>query len=291
MSSSRRISVCSLLFVAALGSSPAAFAATPCPPDRTAVLILGSSHFDNPGLDAVNIEADDVRSPRRQKELAELLDRLEKFQPTVVAIEAPYRNPKWPDRYALWREGKYELGKNEIEQIGFRLAGRLGLATVVPVDYPMWMNGWTPSEIGDPPAPPAPPAGSAPAAPATPPAPRQQSAEEIAASKHFRETSLLDLFRELHDPATIAASQTWYMNMLLPPEGQGIYEQTDLVSNWYKRNLRILTNLNRVVKPGGGDRVLLLIGSGHLYILNDFVKSAPYACWVDPLDYLGRAGS
>jgi hypothetical protein len=251
-------------------------------------LILGSSHFDNPGLDAVNIEADDVRSPRRQKELSELLDRLEKFQPTVVAIEAPYRNPKWPDRYALWREGKYELGKNEIEQIGFRLAGRLGLATVVPVDYPMWMNGWTPSEIGDPPAPPAPPAGSA---PATPPAPRQQSAEEIAASRHFRETSLLDLFRELHDPATIAASQTWYMNMLLPPEGQGMYEQTDLVSNWYKRNLRILTNLNRVVKPGGGDRVLLLIGSGHLYILNDFVKSAPYACWVDPLDYLGKTGN
>ena len=81
------------------------------------------------------------------------------------------------------------------------------------------------------------------------------------------------------------------MNMLLPPEGQGMYEQTDLVSNWYKRNLRILTNLNRVVKPGGGDRVLLLIGSGHLYILNDFVKSAPYACWVDPLDYLGKTGN
>lgn len=268
--------------------STAAWGREVCPAERTEILILGSSHFDNPGLDAVNIEADDVRSPRRQKELSELLDRLEKFQPTIVAIEAAYRNPKWPDRYALWREGKYELGKNEIEQIGFRLAGRLRLATVVPVDYPMWMNGWTPSEIGDPPAPPAPPAG---AAPAPPPAPRQQSAEEIAASKHFRETSLLDLFRELHDPATIAASQTWYMNMLLPPEGQGIYEQTDLVSNWYKRNLRILTNLNRVVKPGGGDRVLLLIGSGHLYILNDFVKSAPYACWVDPLDYLGRAGS
>ena len=282
----RRISVFTLLAGEVLASAAMVSAATLCPPDRTAVLILGSSHFDNPGLDSVNIEADDVRSPRRQKELAELLDRLEKFRPTIVAIEAAYRNPKWPDRYALWREGKYELGKNEIEQIGLRLAGRLGLSTVVPVDYPMWMNGWTPSEIGDPPAPPAPPAGSA---PAPPPPPRQQSAEEIEASRHFRETSLLDLFRELHDPAAIAASQTWYMNMLLPPEGQGIYEQTDAVTNWYKRNLRILTNLNRVVKPAG-DRVLLLIGSGHLYVLNDFVKSAPYACWVDPLEILGSAG-
>ena len=275
-----------LLAAVVLVLAPAALPATPCPPDRTAILVLGSSHFDKPGLDSVNIEADDVRSPRRQKELSELLDRLEKFRPTIVAIEAPYRNPKWPDRYALWREGKYELGKNEIEQIGFRLAGRLGLATVVPVDFPMWMNGWTPSEIGDPPAPPVPPAPAPGSAPAPPP-PRQQSAEEIEASRHFRETSLLDLFRELHDPAAIAASQSWYMNMLLPPEGQGIYEQTDAVTNWYKRNLRILTNLNRVVKPGGGDRVLLLIGSGHLYILNDFVKSAPYACWVDPLEFLG----
>ena len=286
MSSARRFRESVVLLVAASFHSVAG-AATPCPPDRTAVMILGTTHFDNPGQDAVNIEADDVRSPRRQKELSELLDRLEKFQPTIVAIEAPYRNPKWPDRYALWREGKYELGKNEIEQVGFRLAGRLGLATVVPVDYPMWMNGWTPSEIGDPPAPPA---GAAPAPPSTQSAPRQQSAEEIEKSRHFRETSLLDLFRELHDPAAIAESQTWYMNMLLPPEGQGMYEQTDAVTNWYKRNLRILTNLNRVVKPGGGDRVLLLIGSGHLYILNDFVKSAPYACWVDPLGYLGGAG-
>ena len=286
MSSARRFRESVVLLVAASFHSVAG-AATPCPPDRTAVMILGTTHFDNPGQDAVNIEADDVRSPRRQKELSELLDRLEKFQPTIVAIEAPYRNPKWPDRYALWREGKYELGKNEIEQVGFRLAGRLGLATVVPVDYPMWMNGWTPSEIGDPPAPPA---GAAPAPPSTQSAPRQQSAEEIEKSRHFRETSLLDLFRELHDPAAIAESQTWYMNMLLPPEGQGMYEQTDAVTNWYKRNLRILTNLNRVVKPGGGDRVLLLIGSGHLYILNDFVKSAPYACWVDPLEVLGGVG-
>ncbi len=86
-------------------------------------------------------------------------------------------------------------------------------------------------------------------------------------------------------PAKIAADQTWYLNLLLPPDGQGIYEQTDLVTNWYKRNLRILTNLNRVVTPGA-DRVLLLIGSGHLHILNDLVRSAPYDCWVDPLEIL-----
>lgn len=52
------------------------------------------------------------------------------------------------------------------------------------------------------------------------------SAEEIEKARHFRETLLLDPFRELHEPAAIAESQTWNMNMLLPPEGQGIYEQT-----------------------------------------------------------------
>ncbi len=118
---------------------------------------------------------------------------------------------------------------------------------------------------------------------AVPATPRHLSLEVGEVTRHFRESSLLDLFRELHDPAAIAASLTRYMNMLLPPGGQGIYEHADLATHRYKRNLRVFTNLNRVVRPGGRDRVLLLIGSGQLYILNDLVKSVPYDCVVDPL--------
>lgn len=40
--------------------------------DRIAVLLLGSYHMSNPGMDQFNLEADDVLAPKRQAELQDL---------------------------------------------------------------------------------------------------------------------------------------------------------------------------------------------------------------------------
>ncbi|MGB3165312.1 MAG: hypothetical protein WBA68_00870 [Alteraurantiacibacter sp.] len=40
------------------------------------VMILGSYHFANPTQDAVNFEANDMLSPRRQREIGILVDAL-----------------------------------------------------------------------------------------------------------------------------------------------------------------------------------------------------------------------
>lgn len=40
------------------------------------VMIFGTYHFANPDLDVANIEADDVRVPRRQAEIAALVESL-----------------------------------------------------------------------------------------------------------------------------------------------------------------------------------------------------------------------
>jgi hypothetical protein len=75
-------------------SSPAAAQISPrvqdggtCSAEATELLILGSYHMDNPGLDAVNPEADDVLTPRRQAEIAALNAALLQFRPTKVAVE------------------------------------------------------------------------------------------------------------------------------------------------------------------------------------------------------------
>jgi len=74
--------------------------------------------------------------------------------------------------------------------------------------------------------------------------------------------------------------------MLLPNRSTpAIYARADLVTNWYKRNLRILTNLNRVTEMGK-DRVLLLIGFGHLAILRQLASDSNYFCVVDPEAHL-----
>lgn len=49
----------------------------------------------------------------------------------------------------------------------------------------------------------------------------------------------------------------------------GNYEGSQLVLQWYERNLKIFSNLQNICKKK--DRVLVLIGSSHLKILKELV--------------------
>ncbi|HEX7680402.1 MAG TPA: DUF5694 domain-containing protein, partial [Thermoanaerobaculia bacterium] len=133
-----------------------------CGPNRSPILILGTYHMSNPKLDSRNLDADDVLSPRRQNELEQLATALARFAPAKIAVEGPYGETYWTDRYAKQREGKLAPGRNEIEQIGFRVAKLRDLARIHPIDFPMFMSGLTPSEVElKPPTAPAPPATNA----------------------------------------------------------------------------------------------------------------------------------
>ena len=55
---------------------------------RAEILVLGTYHMANPGRDIHNMEADDVQSPKRQQEIAQLIEVLKRFRPTKIAIEA-----------------------------------------------------------------------------------------------------------------------------------------------------------------------------------------------------------
>ena len=51
------------------------------------LMILGTHHFDRQN-DAVNFEADDVLSRKRQDEVVDLVNRLKQFDPTKITVEA-----------------------------------------------------------------------------------------------------------------------------------------------------------------------------------------------------------
>jgi Family of unknown function (DUF5694) len=246
-----------------------------CTAQAATILIVGTYHMDNPGLDAVNLDADDVLRPRRQREISELVDRLARYQPTKIAIEAPYRNSTWTERYTRYLAGQYQLGRNEIEQIGFQLAKRVKLPTLYPVDFSLMMSGLTPAEI-EYPAPTPTPAGDAKPAEAAP-----LSERDLL----LRRSTITEFLRYLNRDETIRADHAQYMEMFLPSDDAAIYGSTDRVTNWYKRNFRIFANINRVT-TFPGDRVLLIIGAGHLKILKDLAANAPYFCLADVDSYL-----
>ncbi len=230
----------------------------------TPIMFLGVYHMDNPGLDAVNLQADDVLALKRQREIEDLVVRLARFQPTKIAIEAPYRDTHWPSLYQKYLDGQYALGRNEIEQIGFRLAKRLGLPTVYGVDYFMFMNGLTPNEIEEHKAR-TKPSNSTPVTGASALSPEDEL---------LRRSTVTEYLLHLNAAREVQRNHQQYMAMLLPNTDPAIYENADLVSNWYKRNLRIFANINRISEPGK-DRVLVIIGAGHLKLLKEFATDSP----------------
>jgi hypothetical protein len=252
---------------------------TSCGEAGAKILILGSYHLDNPNLDSVNIQADDVLSDQRQKEIAELVEKLARFNPTKIAIEAAYGNTTWAEQYRKYLAGEYKLGRNEIEQIAFRLAKRMNLETLYPVDYPMFMSGLTPSEVENPKAKKA-------ATPSNTDISRKSEPIPLSETDQIlRRSTVTEFLRYLNDEKKIQADHSGYMKMMMPNDNPAIYAGADLVTNWYKRNLRIFANLCRITEFPN-DRILLVIGSGHLKILKDFVLDAPQFCLVDTLAYL-----
>lgn len=250
-------------------------------PDAIPLLLLGSYHMEGSSQDAVNLAPGDVRTSGKQRELAELLDRIAAFRPTKILIESPYYRSKAPESFAKFLKGEYTLTANEIDQVGFTLAKRLGHATVYPVDYPMWMDGRVPQEIGTPRPKPTPPvqADRAPAPSPSVPEHLRRLQELIAKG------TVLETFRHLNSEAYMRADHDWYVRMLRPdPESTDLYEGANALTAWQKRNLRILANLYRASEPG--DRILLLIGSGHLTVLRQWAEGAQDLALMDTAAYL-----
>ena len=122
-----------IAFAAAIAAAAPVTAQTAATPQ---LLILGAPHFGNPGRDIANTHLEDVRAPARQREIEAVVARLASFHPTRVAIEWPAdRQDRLDRRYADYRAGRIALDPDESDQIGLRLAARLGLDHVDAIDW------------------------------------------------------------------------------------------------------------------------------------------------------------
>ena len=260
---------CSLTLLAAL-----AHAQTPAPL-RAQVMVLGTYHMENPGADYANTEVDDVLAPRRQAEIAAVAQALAEFRPTRIAIEAPpSRDSVLNARYQAYRAGGYTLGRNEIDQIGYRLAGMLGHERVHPVDYRLDMDVGGVMQFA-----------------------AQNGQGELAqrmgtaiqdivaqANERMRTSSIGGILAD-ENSARADSLHGWYM-VLATVGRDTAYVGAREVAGWYTRNLYIFANIARVAQPG--ERVLVIMGSSHGPILRQFIRESPDLDLVSAEPYLAR---
>ena len=104
---------------------------------KPTIMILGSTHLANDGLDVFNTKMDDVRAPKRQGEIEQLVTQLKAFQPTKIALEVDEKTDgaKFHTNYQGYLNGMYELNQSETDQVGFRLAKQMGHPKLYCVDY------------------------------------------------------------------------------------------------------------------------------------------------------------
>jgi hypothetical protein len=236
------------LAIAALGLAMTCWAQSDSRPE---ILVLGSYHMANPGRDIYNMKADDVLAPKRQQEIAQLIDVLKTFHPTKIAIEAdPWG--KRSQQYSDYLAGKYTLAASEIDQVGFRLAKELGHKTIYPVDvegdFPMQRvnnfgkangktakldaisNGW--------------------------------AALVKEQGEYLQSHTVLEMLQYLNSDSRAAKELALYF--AVAPFGEpGDYAGPDLLAAWYQRNARIYGNIVQLVESPN-DRILVIYGAGHL---------------------------
>lgn len=244
-----------------LAASAAVQAQTPAPVDKppAKVMLLGLFHFDNPGLDAVKYTPRDVMQPAEQAYLAGLSERLARFAPTKVLLEYPAKNDATINqRYTDYRAGKFELRKNEIYQIGFRVAKLAGHARVhgfdvhVPGEVALW--GYLPK---------------------VPDAERKMMALIATESQRLndmhRTLSLKDILTQSNSTREDLRNKGFYMLLNDVAAEEGLFHGADASADWWHRNMRMYALVQ--MHAQAGERVLVIAGSGHTAILRDLLRA------------------
>ena len=257
---------------------------------KPTIMILGSSHLANPGMDGSNPKIDDVLAPKRQAEIEQLAMQLKKFQPTKLAFEIDFsRTAEINAIYQDYLKGAYELKRHESDQIGFRLAKQMGHPKVYCVDY--WPE-YDPilEKIDDHLIDRGAFArkhnqrhlfGSHPGSPGK--VTRDENGTVWIEPEAYE--PIVDMYIRINQPERSRASQRAYLH----DARIGLNDQYPGANwhahSWYARNLKICINLTRITEFDD-DRILLIIGAGHIFLVQQFLEDSSDYIVESPLKYL-----
>ena len=257
---------------------------------KPTVMILGSAHLSNPGADVFNRKMDDVLSPKRQREIEQLVEQLKEFKPTKIAFERDKKTngAGTQAEYQDYLKGTYKLKRNEHDQIGFRLAKQMGHPKVYCVDYwpdehPFFPKGFD-RDLTD-----------------------YRKFAKIHGQEHLlsvppkgqitkdkdgttwiepeKYEPIIDMYIRLNQPEWSRSSHQQYLRLARIGLDNAYPGANWMAHWWYDRDLKIFVNLTRITESPD-DRILLVIGAGHIFQIEQFLKDSGDYIVESPLKYL-----
>lgn len=253
-------------------------------PPETKIMTLGVFHFEYPNLDAVTTEKNNqisVLEDPYQSEVIAISRAIEEYNPTIIAIEINSNNQNKIDSlFSLYKSDKWILEKNESYQLGFRIGKNLNLSKIYCVDNPgkhydnieaIFNDSIRLSEFEN----------------------YYSNSPDSIYNPHTpkrKVSSIIDELNEGNNPDYIRERLAIYLlNPFKYEEKPGDFTGVDFeTGRWYNRNLRIFRNIQRI-PHNPEDRILLIIGSEHLNLLNLFFDVSREFEFVSPLPYIEKA--
>ncbi|WP_423999068.1 DUF5694 domain-containing protein [Maribacter sp. IgM3_T14_3] len=253
---------------------------------KAKAMVLGVFHFSNPNLDSYKEKFEvDIFSKEKQEEIEKLLIDLAKYNPTKILLE--WDRIKMDsianDRYQKYLKGEFSIEdkSNEVYQLGFRLAKKLGHQRIYTSDASAdWFGAdldWDSFDEDE----------------------YLKSKGQYEKSRRYDYDKIWEVedslktvqtlsehFRFLNDPnSTLKSHQQYLTNGVL--EGAGdLYLGADGIARWYRRNLRIFSNTYDLTEFSSEERVLLIYGQGHVWQLRQFFTDSPDYDYIEINDYL-----
>lgn len=248
-------------------------------------MVLGVFHFSNPGLDSYKPKYPfNILEDRRQLELDTLLEKIVQYKPTKILIEFNRieMDSLTQISYQNYLEGNLDIEKesNEVYQIGFKLAKKLGHPRIYCSDADAkwfgvnldWDNYDAEAYL------------------------KSKGQFEKSSRYHYESfynhqdslkaiQSLSETIYMLNTPENSLIDHQAYLTSTLEGAGDN-YLGADNTARWYRRNLRIFSNAYDFTDFNTEERLLLIYGSGHLWLLKQFFKESPDFDYVEVNDYL-----
>jgi len=239
------------------------------PEEKTKVLVVGTFHFDYPGLDAHKTSDEDkidVLKEPKKSEVTELVEYIKKFKPKKIAIEA-FDSWKATEKLKEYKNGEHRDKRDERYQLAMRIANELQLDTLYAIDantmsedlekidssytnslfkdfdfqsddpYNKYVYDWITED-----------------------------------EKIIPKVNLLDYFKHFNSKES---HQYGYGAYLVGDFKLDNLRGADILASWwYNRNLRIFRKLQEITESPN-DRILVIFGNGHATILRQLLEASP----------------
>lgn len=248
-----------LVFVIVFSSS---FAQT----KKKQILLIGTFHFENPGLDVAKVSTFNVMTDKSQKELVNIANKIVKFGPDKIFVERNYMKQDKLDKfYAKNTDSLLSKNADEIVQIALRSAKKMGHKKLFAIDYNQTsfpydsllkgMKGANQIDL-------------------LKSNELQMTNYEKSQNEKISKYNLTDLLLDLNSKESIKNDLEWYIGTANRAGAIDNFVGAYLVSEWYRRNLYMYSLVQKLTEAKD-DKIMILLGAGHVAIIREFIKNDP----------------